>query len=89
MAASRTLSRDEPVTSPATERRAETVKLTVALPKTAVEEVETMASKASKSKTQVLREAIALKAFIERELAQPDTRLLIERGGTTREIVFT
>jgi hypothetical protein len=77
--------RDEPTT----ERRAEPVKLTVALPKTAVEDIERIADESGKTKTQVLREAIALKTFIERELEQPDTRLLIERGGTTREIVFT
>jgi hypothetical protein len=71
-----------PVATPA-------VKLTVALPPEAVQAVENIAAASHKTKTQVLREAIALKAFIESELSQPGTRLLIERGGSTREIVFT
>lgn len=66
-----------------------TVKLTVALPRDAIDTVEAIAAREHKTKTQVLREAIALKAFIDKELAVPETHLLIERGGTTREIVFT
>ena len=65
-----------------------TVKLTVALPREAIDIVESLAAGQHKTKTQVLREAIALKAFIENEL-QPGTRFLIERDGQTREIVFT
>jgi predicted transcriptional regulator len=86
------LPREEPMATKAPDREeitTEAVKLTVSLPKDAVEEVERIAKKSFKSKTQVLREAIALKSFIERQLEDPDTRLLIERGDTTREIVFT
>ncbi len=67
----------------------QTVKLTVALPTAAVDAVTQLAGEQGKTKTQVLREAIALKVFIERELAVPDTHLLIKRGDETREIVFT
>jgi hypothetical protein len=65
------------------------VKLTVALPQEAVEEITSIAEAKHKTRTQVLREAIALKSFVERELADPQARLLVERSGTTREIVFT
>ena len=64
-------------------------KLTVALPVEAIEAIDKIARQSKKTKTQVLREAIALKAFIEKELAQPGTRILIERNGETRELVFT
>jgi hypothetical protein len=66
-----------------------TVKLTVALPKKAVDAISEIAAAQKKTKTQVLREAIALKVYIERELAVPGTRLLIQRGDETREVVFT
>lgn len=66
-----------------------TVKLTVALPKAAVDAVTELAQKQGKTKTQVLREAIALKVYVERELAIPGTRLVLQRGDETREIVFT
>jgi hypothetical protein len=64
-------------------------KLTLALPVEAIETVDKIARESKKTKTQVLREAIALKAFIEQERAQPGTRILIERDGETRELVFT
>lgn len=66
-----------------------TVKLTVALPKDAVEGVERIAQARHKTKTQVLREAIALKIFVEDALQERGTRFLIERDGDVREIVFT
>lgn len=66
-----------------------TVKLTVALPTAAVDAITELAQKQGKTKTQVLREAIALKVYVEHELAQPGTRLLLQRGDETREIVFT
>jgi hypothetical protein len=66
-----------------------TAKLTVALPVEAIDTVEKLAKESKKTKTQLLREAIALKAFIEQERAQPGTRILIERDGATRELVFT
>lgn len=66
-----------------------TVKLTVALPEDAVNAIAAIAERQHKTKTQVLREAIALKTFIEQELSDPATRMLIERAGNMREIVFT
>lgn len=68
---------------------ATTVKLTVALPKPAIDAITELAQEQGKTKTQVLREAIALKLYVERELAVPGTRLLLQRGDETREIVFT
>jgi hypothetical protein len=63
-------------------------KLTVALPVEAIDTVEKLAKESQKTKTQVLREAIALKAFIEQERAQPGTRILIERDGEIRPLIF-
>ena len=48
---------------------ATTVKLTVALPKPAIDAITELAQEQGKTKTQVLREAIALKLYVERELA--------------------
>jgi predicted transcriptional regulator len=70
------------------ETTSKTVKLTVALPSEAIETIESIATREQKTKTAVLREAIAQKAFFDAELAQPDTHLLIQRGDVTREIVF-
>jgi hypothetical protein len=66
-----------------------TAKLTVALPVTAVQAIEQIAASRHKTKTQVLREAIALKTYIEREMAKPETHLLLQRGEDVTEIVFT
>jgi hypothetical protein len=63
-------------------------KLTLALPVEAIETVDKIARESKKTKTQVLREAIALKAFIEQERAQPGTRILIVRAGAIRDLVF-
>jgi predicted transcriptional regulator len=64
------------------------VKLTVALPRESVLEVELMALRADKTRTQILREAIALKHFITRELAPPRTRLLVADRCCVREVEF-
>jgi hypothetical protein len=71
------------------ESRPRSVKLTVALPADAVTVVEDLATREGKTKTQVLREAIALKRFVEQELANEGTHFLVERDGVAREIVFT
>ena len=79
-----------PDTSATSATSAGTVKLTVALPVDAINIVEDIAKAESKTKTQVLREAIALKGLITSELSREGTRFLIERPGEPlREIVFT
>lgn len=77
----------------ATSTPEETVELVVRLPRGAVEALDQLAEKGStperrKTKTEVLREAIALKTFVEEELAK-GWRLMLERGGETREVTFT
>jgi hypothetical protein len=75
-------------TTTTTTRTAAAVKLTVALPKAAIDAVVEIASEQGKTKTQVLREAIALKAYFEKQRAVPGTRFLIQRDDDVREIVF-
>jgi Ribbon-helix-helix protein, copG family len=72
-----------------TELATKTAKLTVSLPVAAIRAIEAIAGRYGKSKTQVLREAIGLRAYIEREVFEkPGTQLLIKRGDETREVVF-
>lgn len=72
-----------------TSERPRVVKLTMALPAEAIEDVAELASRSRKTKTQVLREAISLKKFIDDKLEVPDTHVMIKQGGLSREIVFT
>jgi hypothetical protein len=66
------------------------VALTVALPAEAIEDVIEMATKEGKPETVILREAIALKQFVEDALRDPHVRLLIAGpGARLQQIIFT
>lgn len=66
---------------------AQSVKLTVNLPSDAVDAVERLADRFGKTKTQVLREAIALKVYLQNEVDQGN-KVLIERNGALRELAI-
>jgi Arc/MetJ-type ribon-helix-helix transcriptional regulator len=63
-------------------------KITVNLPDEVVAAIEAMAKSKGISKTEALRQAVSLNAFVEKERKE-GARLLIERpeGGGVREVV--
>ncbi|HEV7566636.1 MAG TPA: ribbon-helix-helix protein, CopG family [Microbacteriaceae bacterium] len=68
--------------------RSATVKVTVNLPRDAVERIQKLASERGTTSTQILREALALKFYIDEQRAA-GAKILTERDGSIRELVFT
>lgn len=64
-----------------------TVKLTVMLPEADVATLKTLAASRDITVTAVLRRAIAAEWFIEERLAAGE-KILVERDGVMREVVF-
>ena len=67
---------------------AQAVKVTVNLPEDLAAELKALAKKQHKTFTQALKEAIALKLFVEGELEKKSTVLIRQQDGTTREVTF-
>jgi hypothetical protein len=72
----------------ATQEKVKVVKLTVNLPVEAYKALQTM-KKRSGTITQALKEAIALKLYIDKEVHDHHSKILVEReDGSVREIVM-
>jgi len=63
-------------------------RLTVIFAESTYMVLEDLAKRKGKSKAEVLRDAISLSKYLE-DVKSEGGRILVERGGTTREIVIT
>ena len=65
-----------------------TVKVTVNLPQDAVDVLQAMKQRSGGTVTQALKDAIALKDYLESEVFEHKAKILIERDGQIRELVL-
>jgi len=75
-------------TEPSTQTTTKGHRLTVIFADSTYMALEELAKRKGRSKAEVLRDAISLSKYFE-DIKTENGRILVERGGTTREIVIT